>query len=131
MNIIGCVLLAVVAPFYEVFAQSSSSVERGKAVYEQHCLACHQSDGSGVPFLAPPLIAGEFVNGDNARLIRIVLDGMEGVEIKGEHYANPMPGFGYLSDRDVADVLTFVRSNFKNSGDPLTAEEVKEAREKP
>jgi mono/diheme cytochrome c family protein len=111
-------------------AQDSDTVgsaEAGKAVYEQTCLACHQVDGSGVPNLAPPLIDGTFVE-DKQRLIAIVLNGMQGVEIKGEHYANPMPGFDYLSDKEIADVLTFVRSNFDNKGDAVTVEDVKSVR---
>lgn len=112
-------------------AQSSNaapSAEKGKAVYEQSCLACHQADGSGVPGLAPPLIEGTFVNGDKTKLIQIVLNGMEGVEIKGETYANPMPAFGYLNDTEIADLLTYLRSNFKNNGEAITASEVAEAR---
>src|SRR5687768_4905723 len=90
----------------DVLSQDSQDVSPatpGKMVYEQNCLACHQADGSGVPNLAPPLIGGVFVAGDKDRLIRIVLDGMQGVEIKGEHYANPMPAFDYLSDLQIAD----------------------------
>ena len=110
-------------------AQDSQPVnEHGKMLYEQTCLACHQADGSGVPGLAPPLIKGVFVGGDKERLINIVLHGLEGVEIKGETYANPMPAFDYLSDEDVASVLTYVRSNFTNKAEPITAEEVRKCR---
>lgn len=115
-------------------AQDSHDVEasfaRGKMIYEQHCLACHQADGSGVPNLAPPLIKGVFVNGDTQRLVNIVLDGLEGVEIKGEYYANPMPAFDYLSDEEIADVLTYVRTGFSNTAGALTKEEVTQARNK-
>ncbi|MGC1241635.1 MAG: cytochrome c [Chryseosolibacter sp.] len=115
-------------------AQDSHDVEasfaRGKMIYEQHCLACHQADGSGVPNLAPPLIKGVFVNGDTQRLVNIVLDGLEGVEIKGEYYANPMPAFDYLSDEEIADVLTYVRTGFSNTAGALTKEVVAQARNK-
>lgn len=114
-----------------LYAQDSpdvASAKRGKMVYEQHCLACHQGDGSGVPGLAPPLIEGTFVGGEKQKLIKIVLNGMQGVEIKGEFYGNPMPGFDYLSDADIADVLTFVRSNFKNKGDAVGVADVSQVR---
>jgi mono/diheme cytochrome c family protein len=111
-----------------VKAQDNVSAERGKMVYEQSCLACHQADGSGVPFLAPPLIEGTFVNGDKKKLIGIVIKGMQDVEIKGESYANPMPAFDYLTDEQIADVLTYVRSNFKNKSGPVVEADVKEAR---
>ena len=126
-------LIAIVSSLTAI-AQDSQAVEAsadpGKIVYEQNCLACHQVDGSGIPFLAPPLIEGTFVNGDKQRLIEILLNGMQGVEIKGEQYANPMPAFDYLSDKEIADLLTYVRSNFKNQGDAVTEAEVKKVRDK-
>jgi mono/diheme cytochrome c family protein len=100
----------------------------GKAVFEQNCLPCHQADGSGVPNLAPPLIKGTFVGGDKTRLIRIVLEGLQGVEINGEYYANPMPSFGFLSDPEIAAVLTFVRNNFSNNAEAVTIGEVQQVR---
>jgi len=120
----------LVAGLAHVYAQDSHTVanDTGKALYEQHCLACHQADGSGVPNLAPPLIKGDFVAGEKKKLVEIVLNGLQGVEIKGENYANPMPAFDYLSDEDIANVLTYVRSNFTNDATPITAEEVKKIR---
>lgn len=114
------------------FSQSNgpaAGAETGRNIYEQSCLACHQADGSGVPGLAPPLIQGTFVNGEKMKLIQIILRGMEGVEIKGEIYANPMPAFDYLSDQEIADVLTYVRSHFKNDEKAIGAEEVRQVRE--
>lgn len=111
-------------------SQDVESPESGKLIFEQNCLACHQADGSGVPGLAPPLIKGVFVNGDKQRLIKIVLEGLQGVEIRGEHYANPMPAFGYLSDKEVADVLTYVRRSFSNKGEAVTPKEVAGVRSK-
>jgi len=107
-----------------------ASVAAGKAIFDQNCLACHQADGSGVPNLAPPLIKGMFVGGDKDRLVRILLEGMEGVEIRGEYYANPMPSFGFLSDEEIADVLTYVRRNFSNKESPVTTAEVQQMRKK-
>ena len=53
---------------------------------------------------------------------------MEGVEIKGETYFNPMPPFDYLPDQDIADVLTYIRNNFENQGGAVSLEEVKASR---
>lgn len=126
--------VVVVAGVHNAYAQDSHTVgsqaDPGKMLYEQNCLACHQADGSGVPFLAPPLIEGVFVGGGKKPLIEIVLNGMQGVEIKGEHYANPMPAFGYLGDMEIAEVLTYVRANFKNKADAVTEEDVKTIRNK-
>ena len=101
-----------------------SSIARGKAVFENTCLACHQADASGVPNLAPPLIKTSFVLGDKTKLINIILNGLKDVEIDGERYDNPMPAFDYLTDTEVAEVLTYVRNNFGNKAGVVKAEEV-------
>ena len=107
------------------------SINRGKTVYEQYCLTCHQADGSGVPGMNPPLQKTTFVLGDKKKLIRIVLNGFnKEVEINGETYSNPMPAFDFLKDEEVADVLTYVRNNFTNKASLVTAAEVKTTRGK-
>ena len=101
-----------------------SSIARVKAVFENTCLACHQADASGVPNLAPPLIKTSFVLGDKTKLINIILNGLKDVEIDGERYDNPMPAFDYLTDNEVADVLTYVRNNFNNKAGGVKTDEV-------
>ena len=110
----------------------SSSVARlnnGKAVYTSTCLPCHMADGGGVPRLNPPLTATTYVLGDKTKLISIVLNGFaEDVEINDQRYANTMPPQAHLTDEQVADVLTYVRSNFGNKASAITATEVKAVR---
>ena len=114
------------------YGQNSPQVARptnpGKLVYEQNCPGCHGWDARGELNVAPPLIKGTFVGGDKQRLIRLMLEGLEEVEIKGQYYPSPMPSFNYLSDLEIADVLTFVRSNFSNNASAITAAEVAEVR---
>ncbi|MEO5978122.1 MAG: cytochrome c [Chryseolinea sp.] len=114
-------IVPILASTASVIAQTA---DKGKLVYDTNCLACHQIDGSGVPMLNPTLQGTSFVKGDKARLIRIVLNGLKNTEIDGEMYDNPMPPFASLSDEDVAAVLTFVRSNFKNKESAVKTEEV-------
>jgi mono/diheme cytochrome c family protein len=104
------------------------SIGRGKIVYEQNCLSCHQSDGTGVPQLTPPLVKTSFTLGDKGRLIDIVLKGLKNVDIDGEGYENPMPAFESLTDQKIADVLTYVRNNFGNVASMVKAEEVAKER---
>jgi mono/diheme cytochrome c family protein len=106
--------------------------ERGKLVYLQRCLVCHQADGGGVPHLNAPLDGATAVQGnDKAKLIRIVLGGMtDRVEIDGEYYSNNMPPNKDLTDQQVADVLSYVRSNWSNKASAVTPAEVKAVRPK-
>lgn len=103
----------------------------GQKVYEEHCLTCHQSNGGGVPNLNPPLKGTEYVLGEKNRLISIVLKGSnEGLEIDGETFDNAMPPHNFLSDDEVAQVLSYVRNSFGNEADTVTTEEVKTVRAK-
>ncbi|MGO4290174.1 c-type cytochrome [Chitinophaga sp. RAB17] len=109
----------------------SQSVSRGKKVYEQYCLTCHQVDGSGVPHLNPPLTKTTFVLGNKTKLVQIVLKGMQSSEpIDDEYYSNNMPPHNFLKDQEIADVLTYVRNNFGNKANAVTATEVKTIRAK-
>ena len=102
--------------------------DAGRLVFEQNCPGCHGWDGRGELNVAPPLIKGVFVGGDEKRLIRLMLDGLVEVEIKGQYYPSPMPSFSYLSDSEIAEVLTFIRRNFSNEASDITPLEVKAVR---
>ncbi|MFZ6011099.1 MAG: c-type cytochrome [Bacteroidota bacterium] len=128
-------LIFVFAGYLSLHAQSGAamkaSLERGKALYEQYCLVCHQADGSGVQNLNPPLIKTKWVQGDKSELIRIILKGLDTeIEVDGDIYNNVMPPVDYLSDQEIADVLTYVRNNFSNKASAITAVEVKTLRAK-
>ena len=63
----------------------------------------------------PPLIQTEMILGEKDSLINIIIHGQEGlIEVKGEQYNNIMAKLDYLKDDQIADVLTYVRSNFGN-----------------
>lgn len=100
----------------------------GQLTYEQNCLTCHQANGSGVPNLNPPLRGTDWVLGDKTRLINVLLKGLQGQEIEGDMYDNAMPAHDFLEDTQIADVLTYIRSNFGNKAEAITADEVKAVR---
>ncbi|TWW00296.1 c-type cytochrome [Chitinophaga pinensis] len=110
-------------------AASSATITRGKALYRQYCISCHQENGSGVPRMNPPLIKTEYVLGDKARLIGILLNGFnEDVEINGDYYSNPMPSQAQLKDEEIADILSYVRNSFGNKASTVSAAEVTQVR---
>lgn len=106
-------------------ASDDLSSHPGEPLYKKHCLVCHQADGSGVPGMFPPLNGTEWVNGDNATLISIVLHGMdEKIEVNGEIYNSIMAPLPHLSDQEVTDVLNYVRKRFGSSPPDITVAEV-------
>jgi mono/diheme cytochrome c family protein len=98
----------------------------GKVVYSTTCAACHQATGEGVEGTYPPLAGSEIVNGDEAKVVRIVLHGLTGpVEVAGETYSGMMPPWGgVLKDPELAAVLTYVRSAWGNKAAPVTTAKV-------
>jgi mono/diheme cytochrome c family protein len=93
----------------------------GKRVYETVCGACHQADGSGVQGLFPPLAGSSWVQGDEVRLIRVILHGLMGeIEVGGVTYSGMMPPFGSLRDPEVAAVATYVRGAWGNEAAAVT-----------
>ena len=63
---------------------SAALLASGKSVYAQYCLTCHQADGLGVDGLNPPLVKTDYVLGDKTRLVKVLLNGLQGVDIGGE-----------------------------------------------
>lgn len=123
-------LLVVYLGFLSFCANAQSKpLAKGQLVYNNNCLTCHQEDGGGVVGLNPPLSKTKWVLGDKKQLIGIVLKGLkEEIEIEGEFYQNPMPAQSHLSDQEVADVLTYIRSHFGNKASAVTLAEVKSVR---
>lgn len=114
--VIAC-LLAGCAPGDSERAASPSDdpIAYGERVYALRCQTCHQPDGTGISGAFPPLTPNRWVAGDRGRLIRLVLHGLQGeIEVQGTTYRGVMPGFSYLSDDEVAAVLTYVRQSFGN-----------------
>jgi len=130
-------IIALALTATAAFAQEDIKVsaDRGKAVYMQTCMACHQLTGMGVPGAFPPLPKTDYVTGDTRRLVAIVLKGITGpMTVDGKIYATGMPQpeltFPILKeDKNVADVLNYVRTSFGNEAkEPITPEFVAEVR---
>src|SRR5580704_17047565 len=108
-----------------------ASIDRGKMIYMQTCITCHQPTGLGVPGAFPPLAGTEFTTGDVRRMAAMVLKGVNPpLKVKEMLYAVPMPPpaltFPILNDDSkVADVINYVRNSFGNKDDKgVTPEEV-------
>ena len=112
----------------EPFAVDQDRIARGKLLYLQNCVICHQSSGQGSPGVFPPLAKADFLMTDKNRSILALAQGLSGtIEVNGKRFSGVMPPAA-LDDGKVADVLTFVRNSFGNSGEAIGADEVKRVR---
>lgn len=99
--------------------------ERGKKIFSANCATCHQANGLGVAGQYPPLVGSEYVLGGTRRLGMIVLKGLEGpVTVKGAQYGSAVmqPWEKTLTDAKIADVLTYIRQEWGNTGGPVAPE---------
>ncbi len=104
---------------------------RGEATYVQICATCHQASGIGVEGTYPPLKHSSWLAGDPSVPISIVIAGLQGeIIVDGKVFNGAMQPWGMLSDDDIANVLTYARSQWGNSAGPVTAAQVTSVRAK-
>src|SRR6185503_12708920 len=104
---------------------------KGKKTYDRVCSPCHGDDAKGIPSFSPALSRSKIVLGPSGKLIRVLLRGSDELKTEpGHSNKNNMPSQANLKDRRIANLLTYIRSNFGNNAPPIIAGEVKLVREK-
>lgn len=103
----------------------------GAQTFETKCGFCHGSDGRGRNQWIPPLAgAASSLTSENASQINVTLNGSDRVVSNGVPDSYRMPAYrNQLSDQQIADVLSYVRSAWGNHGGPVSAEEIRALRE--
>ncbi len=105
---------------------AASPVDLGRKVFTTICATCHQPTGQGIPGVYPPLAGSEWAQGDEERIIRIVLHGLNGpITVEGKQFTNAMAALGpVLKDDQIANALTYVRQEWGNKAPEVKAETV-------
>ena len=105
--------------------------KRGAAVYVDSCASCHKTDGSGYARFFPELRGNPVtMSQDPVSLIHIVLKGQTLPGFEAAPSSITMPPFGWrLDDRQVADVVSFIRGSWGNTAPAVEADEVRKVRE--
>ncbi len=114
-------------------AAGAEAASPGKTLFNKNCAACHQATGKGLPGVIPPLAGSAMATNDDAtRPIRIVLHGFHGeIERNGTKYNGVMQSWKTnFNDQEIADILSYVRSSFGNNAAAVTADMVKDVRDK-
>jgi nitrite reductase (NO-forming) len=107
------------------------SMKRGKEVYALYCQSCHMENGEGLEGVNPPVAKTDYVS-DVQKNISIVLYGETGkITVNGKPYDAIMNPLNYLDDKQIADVLNYIRNSWGNKYPIVTESQVKEQRDKP
>lgn len=103
---------------------------RGAKIYDQHCAQCHGEQGQGVPGAYPALAGHRAVQqSDTTNLVQIVLYGGYPPATAGNPRPYGMPPYILtLDDKDIAAVLTHLRSQWGNQAPEVTPLEVNRIR---
>ncbi len=107
------------------------AAQRGAALYDDHCAVCHGKQGEGVPQAYPALAGNLAVQmAHPTNLVQTVMYGGFSATTSAQPKPFGMPPFVLvLSDRDIADVLTHIRTQWGNSAGALTEFDVVRVRE--
>ena len=102
----------------------------GARIYGQYCVHCHGSSGAGSAPLLAPLAGNPNVAATQASsLINVSLNGSGALVIGGVPAAYPMPGFAkLLNDRELAQVLTYIRGQWGEGAPVVLPEDVAKIR---
>jgi mono/diheme cytochrome c family protein len=103
---------------------------RGALTYVNNCAACHLTSGKGYTDTFPALAGNPVVNAaDPVSLIHIVLMGgtIPSTQAEPTHFTMP-PFASRLSDQEIADVVSFIRSSWGNTSSPVDATTVMKLR---
>lgn len=111
--------------------RAGDATARGAVLYLDNCATCHRPDGHGYEGVFPSLAGNPVVQGkDPTSLISIVMRGSETPKTSGAPAQFTMPAFAWrLSDAEIADVLSFVRSSWGNQALAIEARDVTGHRE--
>jgi mono/diheme cytochrome c family protein len=103
----------------------------GGHTYVTRCASCHGLDGKGQAQWMPPLAgATSALAKESASAINITLNGSQRIVAAGVPDAYRMPAFReQLSDQQIAEVLTFMRSTWGNQASAVDAQSVGKLRE--
>jgi mono/diheme cytochrome c family protein len=110
------------SPVTPLTAAEQQRFDAGREVYRNVCQSCHQPDGRGLERVAPPLVGSVLALAPAEIASRILLNGKEGP-------VGLMPPIGStLNDDQIAAVLTYVRREWGQTGDPVDPATVRTTR---
>jgi mono/diheme cytochrome c family protein len=103
---------------------------RGRGLYIDDCAGCHMDNGEGIAGVFPPLKGNNVVQSkDPETVVHIVLTGEKTAVTREKPTGLAMPAFDWkLSNDQIADLVTYLRSAWGNHGDAVDAGKVADTR---
>lgn len=98
----------------------------GAGLYHSACASCHKANGEGEDGKYPRLAGNTIVLSDDPiSPIRLVLEGGKPARTQSRPNPKGMPAFaGKLTDKEIADVLSYIRNSWGNKAKPVSPRDV-------
>lgn len=95
------------------FNNATVNLASGYQLYEKNCSNCHQTDGSGLAKLYPPLLNADFIKNNPAAIDSIIKFGQKGpIIVNGIEYNMSMPANKHLSDFEIKQISSYILIKF-------------------
>jgi mono/diheme cytochrome c family protein len=110
---------------------NTPAMQRAALAYEVNCSACHGLQGEGITNMVPAFKGNHGLLADDAtNLIHAMLRGARAAHTHDLQTAAGMPAFDWkMDDRQIAEVLDYVRNSWGNSAAPVVVDEVARLRD--
>ena len=88
---------------------------QGEQLYLKNCSNCHQTNGTGLGLLYPPLNKSDYLHNNFEEVICILKNGKKGeILVNGKSFNKEMTGFPFLTDLEIAEIATYVYNSWSN-----------------
>ncbi|MCB9425513.1 MAG: cytochrome c [Flavobacteriales bacterium] len=113
----------------DLFESESANNHPGKKIYDNKCAACHRESGQGITNAFPPLAQSDYLNANPEKSIEAIIKGLSGeIKVNGVTYNSVMSPID-ATNQEIADVLTYVYSQWGNNKTVITPEMVEKLRQ--
>ncbi|MEO5601157.1 MAG: c-type cytochrome [Cyclobacteriaceae bacterium] len=94
---------------------AANQIINGHKIFNDHCAACHGTDGKGIEQLGPSLVGSPRLKGDVKNTIKILLHGLTG-PVDGKEFNGPMASVAQYNDIEIANIVSYIREHLNGSG---------------
>ncbi len=89
---------------------------QGQQLYITNCSNCHQTDGSGLARVYPPLDTSDYMDDNFEAVACLIRHGISGpLVVNGIEFVQPMPGIPTLTDLEIAEIMTYIYNTWSHS----------------
>jgi cytochrome c551 len=120
-----CILISCGQSKTENSTKFTNYYRQGEQLYIKHCSNCHQTNGTGLGRVYPPLHQSDFIDNNFEQVICLMKYGIEGeLVVNGIQFNQAMPGIPSLTDLEVGQLATYIYNTWSRERGIV---EVKEA----